>query len=268
MADAIIFKVTNAGKQALASGGAVLSHLAIGTGRHASTGDETQLVNEAARYAIISGGVEAISNVLRFSAEVFVSSAQSVFEVGVITDDGVLFAIASSNAAPFFTASPTQSLIASFGMLLTDSEAAGVTVASNNHNKPLAIMEAHLSPQDPHSQYLDVPRLQHLLDTALPIGYLYHTHIDMNPKPLFDELLGVETEWRRITGKIIVGADSNDRFVGTPRFTLGQEGMTTEAIGQQPSIYPLHTTHIWERIKPYEFLYDGKHNYDGSARYQ
>lgn len=268
MADAIIFKVTNAGKQALASGGVMLSHLAIGTGRHASTGDETQLVNEAARYAIISGGVETISNVLRFSAEVFVSSAQSVFEVGVITDDGVLFAIAISNAAPFFTASPTQSLIASFGMLLTDSEAAGVTVASNNHNKSLAMMEAHLSPQDPHSQYLDVPRLQLLLDTAIPIGYLHFSHSDINPKPFFDELIGIPTYWRRVTGKIIVGADSNDRFVEVASFTLGQEGMTTEAIDQRPSIYPLHATHIWERIKPYEFLYDGKHNYDGSARYQ
>lgn len=268
MADAIIFKVTNAGKQALASGGVMLSHLAIGTGRHASTGDETQLVSEAARYAIISGGVETISNVLRFSAEVFVSSNQSVFEVGVITDDGVLFAIASSNAAPFFAVSPTQSLMASFGMLLDDSEAAGVSVANNNHNKPLAIMEGHLSTPNPHGQYLDILKMQHLLDTAIPIGYLYFSHSDIDPKPLFDELLGVETYWRRVKGKIIVGSDGNDKFVEVGGFTLGQEGMTTEATQQQPSMYKLHTTHIWERILPYRYFYDGKHNYDGSASYQ
>lgn len=248
MANAITFKITEAGRQALASGAVKLSHVAVGTTRRSATGSEVALTSEIVRTPIISGGVEPISNVLRFSADIVAASSGSVYEIGVITDSGVLFAVAASNSTPFFTVCSTTNFAASFGLLLTESEAAGVTVANNNHNKPLAIMEGHLSPRNPHSQYLDVPRFQHLLDTAIPIGYLYFSHSDINPKPLFDELLGVPTNWRRVTGKIIVGTDDNDNFIDAVGDAFGQEGMTTEAIGQRPQVYPLHTTHLWERI--------------------
>ncbi|MGP5192898.1 hypothetical protein ACTXJO_04570 [Psychrobacter celer] len=251
MAEAILFKITNAGKQALASGTVKLSHVAVGTTRRSATGSEVALTSEIARAPIISGGVEPISNVLRFSADITAASNGSVYEVGVFTDRGVLFAVAASNSTPFFTVCSTTNFAASFGILLTESEAAGVSVISdNNQNKPLAIMEGHLSPRNPHSQYLDIPRFQHLLDTAIPIGYLYFSHSDINPKPLFDQLLGIETYWRRVIGKTIVGTDDQDDFIKDLNFTLGQKGMTTDAINQQPHAYMLHTTHIWERHNP------------------
>ncbi|WP_440464347.1 hypothetical protein [Psychrobacter sp. ASPA161_6] len=249
MVNAIVFEITNAGRQALASGAVKLSHVAVGAGRRSTTGSEVSLTNEVARAPIISGGVEPISHVLRFSADITATSNQSVFEVGVIAEGDLLFAIAGSNAMPFFTVCQTVDFAASFGISLSESDAAKVSVVSNNnYNKPLSVVENHLSPQNPHSQYLDTPRLQRLLDTALPIGYLYFSHSDINPKPLFDELLGVSTNWRRITGKIIVATDDSDGFIDTVGDTFGQKGMTTEAIGQRPQIYPLHTTHIWERI--------------------
>ncbi|WP_394211137.1 hypothetical protein [Psychrobacter piscatorii] len=249
MADAILFKVTNAGKQALASGTVKLSHLAVGTARRSTTGSEVALTSEIVRTPIISGGVEPISNVLRFSADIVAASSGSVYEIGVMTDRGILFAVAASNSSPFFAVCSTSNFAASFGILLTESEAAGVTVISDNsQNKPLATMEGHLSPQNPHSQYLDIPRFQHLLDTAIPVGFLYASHSGINPKPLFDELLGISTTWRRVTGKIIVSTDDNDNFIDTIGDAFGQKGMTTEAISQRPQAYPLHTTHLWERI--------------------
>lgn len=249
MASNITFKITTAGWQAIASGTAKLSHVAVGTTRRSATGSEVALTSEVVRTPIISGGVEPISKVLRFSADIVAASNSSIYEVGVFTERGVLFAVASSNAAPFFTACSTTNFAASFSILLDEGNAANVTVVSNNsYNKPLATMEGHLSPQNPHSQYLDIPRFQHLLDTAIPIGYLYFSHSAINPKPLFDQLLGVSTNWRRVTGKIIVSTDDNDSFINTVGYAFGQKGMTTEAIGQRPSIYNLHTTHIWERI--------------------
>jgi len=247
MADPITFIVTNAGKSALASGAVKLAYVALGSTKRVSSGSETALSNEVVRTPIISGGVEPISHVLRFSADTKTPNGHSIFEVGLITDRGILFAIASSNSTPFFSTSPTSNIATSFGMLLSESEAAGVSVISNASDNPaLAVMESHLGDQYAHDQYLTVPRFQQLLDTMFPIGYFYHS--EANPKALFDELLGVSTQWRRVTGKIIVATDANDSFIDSPQITLGIEGMTTEAISQRPQAYPLHTSHIWERI--------------------
>lgn len=78
----------------------------------------------------------------------------------------------------------------------------------------------------------------------------------------------METEWRRLTGVIIVATDPDDPFIQSAQFNLGQRGMTVEPVGQQPNLYELHTSHTWERVDPNAVRYDGKHNYDGKANYQ
>lgn len=284
MANPILFTITNAGKQAL-TGNVTLSHVAIGTGKRVITGAETALITEVARSPIVSGGVEVQSETLRFSAMIDVNDQAEVCEVGLFTGTGILFALAASNSAAFFTVSPIESFIASFGLSLASLDSRRLSVASDDGSSfALASIEKHLAAADPHSQYLDLSHasndlmpheqyvdkthMANLLSAVMPIGYLYFTHSDINPKPLFDALLGVDTAWRRVTGKIIVSTDPNDRFIESPRFTLGKRGATSEVVSQRPSMYELHTTHIWERVDPSEVLYDGKHKYDGQARYQ
>lgn len=284
MANPILFTITNAGKQAL-SGNVTLSHVAAGTGKRAITGAETALANEVARAPVISGGVERQSNTLRFSTMMDVASQVAVYEVGLFTSTGVLFAVASTMGAVLFTISPIESFIGSFGLSLASLDSSRLAVVkAGNDSLALASMEKHLATLDPHPEYLDLShvtndampheqyvnktRMAALLDAVMPIGYLYFTHSDINPKPLFDALLGVDTAWRRVTGKIIVSTDSSDKFVESPRFMLGKRGATSEVIAQRPTMYKLHTTHIWERVDPNEVLYDGKHKYDGKARYQ
>ena len=206
----------------------------------------------------------------------------NVHEVGVKTSTGVLFAVALSGSQPFFTLN-AGNFAASFGIALAGLDTARVKIQSGDTSPALSSMEAHLAAPNPHPQYLssahlddlnahaqyvDKDHFQALLGAVIPIGYLYHTHIDMNPKPLFDELLGVETFWQRVTGKIIVATDPADPFVESEQFNLGQRGMTSDPISQQPNTYPLQTTHIWERLDPKAVKYDGKHKYDGKARYQ
>ena len=111
-------------------------------------------------------------------------------------------------------------------------------------------MQQHLASPDPHPQYLNEARFQLLLRTLIPYGYLYHTHDTTNPKPWFDELMGIETWWRRLTGKIITATDPNDTYINDFGIVLGQRGMTDLAIGQRPNVYPLQTTHIFERYDP------------------
>lgn len=93
-------------------------------------------------------------------------------------------------------------------------------------------------------------RFQLLLRTLIPYGYLYHTHTAVNPKPLFDELLGTDTQWRRIEGQTIVATDPDDTYISDIGIVLGQKGMTNLANAQRPNVYPLRTTHIYERYDP------------------
>ena len=283
MAKQIIFTITKAGKQALAAGNVKLSQVAIGEGRNTVTGNEVALSIEINSADIVSAGIEPSSEVLRFSAMLASTEAANVHEVGIKTSTGILFAVALSGNEPFFTLN-AGSFAASFGILLAGLDTARLSVQSNNTiSAALTAIEGHLAAPNPHPQYLlnghladnnahpqyvSKVRFQALLGTIIPIGYLYHTHIDMNPKPLFDELLGVDTVWQRITGKVIVATDPADPFIESAQFNLGQKGMTTDPISQQPSAYPLQTTHVWERIDPNAVKYDGKHKYDGKARYQ
>ena len=283
MAKQIIFTVTKAGKQALAKGNITLSEVAIGEGRDTVTGNETALSIEINSADIISAGIEPKSEVLRFSAMLASKATVNVHEVGVKTSTGVLFAVALSGSQPFFALN-AGNFAASFGIALAGLDTARLSVQSNNTiSAPLTAVEGHLAAPNPHPQYLssahlddlnahaqyvDKAHFQALLGAVIPIGYLYHTHINTNPKPLFDELLGVETFWQRVTGKIIVATDPADPFVESPQFNLGQRGMTSDPISQQPNTYPLQTTHIWERLDPKAVKYDGKHKYDGKARYQ
>ena len=267
MANTVLFIVTNAGRQALAST-VTLSHVVVGAGKYEPLGTETALVDERARTQIVSGGVESISEVLRFSTVIHSDQPATITEVGLLTDDGTLFAVASSVDDAFFTSSSTAGFIASFGIPLAGLASQNVRVDSSDDNQPLSLTESHLQNTNAHEQYLHLPRFQSLLDAVIPIGYLYHSHVLINPKVFFDELLGIPTYWRRLTGKIVVGTDSTDRFIRSDRFVLGQQGMTAAAISQRPSVYPLQAAHMWERIQPYDVLYDGKHNYDGTANYQ
>ena len=283
MAKQIIFTVTKAGKQALAKGNITLSEVAIGEGRDTVTGNETALSIEIDSADIISAGIEPKSEVLRFSAMLASKATVNVHEVGVKTSTGVLFAVALSGSQPFFTLN-AGNFAASFGIALAGLDTARLSVQSNNTiSAALTTIEGHLAAPNPHPQYLssahlddlnahaqyvDKAHFQALLGAVIPIGYLYHTHINTNPKPLFDELLGVETFWQRVTGKIVVATDPADPFVESEQFNLGKRGMTSDPISQQPNTYPLQTTHIWERLDPKAVKYDGKHKYDGKARYQ
>lgn len=283
MANPIIFTITKAGKQALAKGNITLSEVAIGEGRDTVTGNETALSIEIDSADIISAGIEPKSEVLRFSAMLASKATVNVHEVGVKTSTGVLFAVALSGSQPFFTLN-AGNFAASFGISLAGLDTARLSVQSNNTiSAALTAVEGHLAAPNPHPQYLssahlddlnahaqyvDKAHFQALLGAVIPIGYLYHTHINTNPKPLFDELLGVETFWQRVTGKIIVATDPADPFVESEQFNLGKRGMTSDPISQQSNTYPLQTTHIWERLDPNAVKYDGKHKYDGKARYQ
>ena len=269
----IILKITDAGKRGAlnTTGDAVnlsvnLTHVAIGSGRYTPTGKETKIKTLIAKIATASGEVDA-SNTLQFSATIYADKITPVYELGLLSEDGTLFAIAAAINEPLFTIYPNVTFVVAFGLALNEASADKVTVTiSPNASLMPAIMQNHLAapnphPQylglehlditkDPHPQYLDFKRFQLLLDVLIPMGYLHHTHSAANPKPDFDRLLGVETAWRRLTGKIIVATDPADPFIKDVGLTIGQKGMTSDAEANRPHTYPLYTTNVFERYNP------------------
>lgn len=256
MASPIIFKITNAGKNAMldAQNNGItlrLTHVAIGTGKYAPTGNEIALAGELQRWVITNGGIEPATHTVRFSSSMTASQELTAYEIGVFTDTGVLFAVVSNTAKPLVKIYPDITFIASFGLALDDFDVSKITVSQDNKGAlSIALMQQHLASPDPHPQYLNEARFQLLLRTLIPYGYLYHTHDTTNPKPWFDELMGIETWWRRLTGKIITATDPNDPYIKDVGMVLGQKGMTDLAISQRPNVYPLQTTHIFERYDP------------------
>ena len=269
----IILKITDAGKRGAlnTTGDAVnlsvnLTHVAIGSGRYTPTGKETKIKTLIAKIATASGEVDA-SNTLQFSATIYADKITPVYELGLLSEDGTLFAIAAAINEPLFTLYPNVTFVVAFGLALNEASADKVTVTINpNASLMPTIMQNHLAapnphPQylglehldvtkDPHPQYLDFRRFQLLLEVLIPMGYLHHTHSTANPKPDFDELLGIETAWRRLTGKIIVATDPDDPFIKDVGLTIGQKGMTSDAGVNRPHTYPLYTTNVFERYNP------------------
>ncbi len=256
----IIFTITKAGKDAAlqesGEGAQIkvnLTQVALGTGKYQPTGDEIALANELGeRKSIVSGDIERNSNTLRFSASLRADSLTEVYEIGLMMDDGTLFAVAASDTDPLLTLHANVTFATSFGLSLADINADNVTVTTDpNGAMALVIMENHLAAPDPHPQYLNQQRFLQFLQLAYPYGHKYWTHDKANPKPLFDAMFGFETYWRRLEGVSLVAVKEGDSFIGQPMITLGQEGTTELATaGIRPHSYPIRTSYLFERYNP------------------
>ena len=113
MADIII---TQAGLEALVNSqktgtnALVLASVQFGSGQYTPTGNETALQSSFKTLTTISGG-NAGDNVIHITANDISSDAYTVYEVGVFTSDGVLFAIASQTTPIIQKASSSQALL-------------------------------------------------------------------------------------------------------------------------------------------------------------
>ncbi|WP_198331420.1 phage tail-collar fiber domain-containing protein [Psychrobacter aquimaris] len=172
MPQPIIFTITEAGKQAALNANADsaqlkinLTQVAVGTAQHLATGNETALTSEVKRGSIVSGDIEVVSNTLRFTTSMSGDTKTDVYEVGLFTDDGVLFALAGSNTTPLFSLHPDITFVIGFGLSLQDVAADSVTVSTDpNGALSVVIMEQHLAAPNPHPQYAKASDIQDHID--------------------------------------------------------------------------------------------------------
>lgn len=174
---AIKFYLTDIGRNAVLEASNVpgfkveLFEIGVGTGKYngAASQSKKSLVNEIARYPINGGSVDEQSHTLRFIANIESTVTADIFEIGLYTKTGVLFAIAatSSNNKLLHLSLDIVSIL-TFGLVLTDIELSKVIV-NIDANSPIAIalMTQHLAHSNPHPQYAFLKDFENLRDDLL-----------------------------------------------------------------------------------------------------
>lgn len=157
----IIFTLTDAGLNAALdaqNNGLTLklSKVAVGTGKYNSSAaqNRTALATQWGEFALAGAGIEPNSKTLRFSAIIKSSVQKDVFEIGLLSDNGVLFAVASTTTAPLFAVSENVDYIGAFGLTITGVPINNVqVVVDTNAALAIALMQQHLAQPNPHPQY-------------------------------------------------------------------------------------------------------------------
>lgn len=137
--DAGIEEVINAERNGTAP--VVLTQVGLGTGQYTPTHDQTALQNEFKRLPAnaLSGG-NVGDNVIYINARDTSSDAYTLFEFGVYTASGTLFAVCSQNVPILQKAAGAQAYL-DIEFLLTNVNPASVTLGDTNFFNPPATTE-------------------------------------------------------------------------------------------------------------------------------
>lgn len=137
--DAGIEEVINAERNGTAP--VVLTQVGLGTGQYTPTHDQTALQNEFKRLPAnaLSGG-NVGDNVIYINARDTSNDAYTLFEFGVYTASGTLFAVCSQNVPILQKAAGAQAYL-DIEFLLTNVNPASVTLGDTNFFNPPATTE-------------------------------------------------------------------------------------------------------------------------------
>ena len=135
--DAGLAEVINAEQSGL--GPVVLSEIALGTGQYQATADMTQLKAEFKRIATVCGGA-VDDHTIHLSINDTSNDAYTVYEIGVFTQRGTLFAVYSQKTPITQKAAGAQSLLA-IDIVLTNMNPESVTVGDITFVLPPATTE-------------------------------------------------------------------------------------------------------------------------------
>ena len=237
-----------------------LSHIGVGTAKYdpLTELDRTALVAEVERYPLNGGGVEPNSHTLRFVTSIEPTITVDGFEIGIFTDTGALFAIASTTGNdPLIRLVANIVSITTFGMLLSTIDIANLII-SIDPNTPIsvALMNEHLSHPDPHPQYVlkteILPHLKSLADLIYHVGSCHGSYsMDYDPSVALEPILGYPTIWRLSPG-IPEGVPNLSSALSTVNFIASDGNKKTRTLRiwrRMPDDY-VDPTFKWERISP------------------
>ncbi|MDH2636793.1 phage tail protein [Acinetobacter nosocomialis] len=183
----VIFNITAAGRLAALNQeqnglNLNLNKIGFGNGHYASVDNDQRvnLQNKLVEAQLSAGGIIGVTNTLILAVNFVPPTAVQVSEIGIFTEDGTLFAVASLAAGQFFTLDVGISFVASFGLALGTTSNITVSVQTD---VPIMqqLMIQHETAENPHPQYAlktDVKQkddhLQEQIDKVIEdIGLMY-----------------------------------------------------------------------------------------------
>lgn len=153
----IVFSVTHAGKNAALDADGIglnlkLPIIRFGNGHGPSDQNQVNLASVKVESSMSAGGLQESTNSLILGVNITSNIDVEVSEVGIFTDDGVLFAIARLTEGKYFTLSKDIPFIGSFGLRLGDIDNVEISVM---YDAPIAqqMMIDHETHPNPHPQY-------------------------------------------------------------------------------------------------------------------
>lgn len=132
--DAGLAEVVNAEQSGTAP--VVITEVGYGTGQYTPTGDMTALKEEFKRLTTIAGGAVG-DNVIHLAARDDSAEAYTIYEVGLYTASGTLFAVCSQTVPIIQKASQSQALLA-IDLAVTDFSADSIAFGDTNFLNPPA----------------------------------------------------------------------------------------------------------------------------------
>ncbi|GAA5003360.1 hypothetical protein GCM10023206_07010 [Acinetobacter puyangensis] len=155
------FYLTNVGKQAAIDAENLkvtieLAYIAVGSGRYdASQAAENlqSLTNQLARYNLSGGSTQG--GTLNLIASIDSTISADIYEIGLLTEDGILFAVASTtDIDPLFTLVNEITTVVTIGMSLADVNSDSISIVIDSDGQiATQLMNEHLAADDPHPQY-------------------------------------------------------------------------------------------------------------------
>lgn len=156
------FYLTNVGKAAAIDAENLglklqLDYIAVGNGKYdgqSQGASKTALVNELARYSLSGGGSN--EDTLNLIASIDSTITSAIYEIGLITKSGILFAVAATAAnTPILNLVNEITTILTIGVQLVDIDNVSTITVKMSTEGLIAtkLMNEHLAASNPHPQY-------------------------------------------------------------------------------------------------------------------
>lgn len=242
----IVFTVTHAGKNAALNAEEIglilrLQTVGFGIGHGDSNQNSENLVNKVLETELSAGGVQPTTNTLMLGINYTPPQDLYLSEIGIYTEDGVLFAIAQKTEGHFFIFSEGIPFIGSFGLTLGDLDKNKIEITVMQ-DAPIAqqMIFAHEAHPDPHPQYIlkqnIMPYLNSLAKVIWHVGS-WHGSDDLNydPSTALEPIFGYKTNWE-LKPYIPYGV------------TNLSDAILREYKVQEGGSLIAHTTRLWKRL--------------------
>ena len=247
----VVLKITNAGLNAALdaqNNGLTLrlSTIMFGAGKYIVNDNDPRTAMESPflTAAFVGGGVEPNSHTLRFNCTFKDNQAREVYEIGLFTDEGELFAVTSTTGEAFLSTSKTLTTVFIGGMKLGAFNSSSVQVVlDENGALALQIFGAHEAHPNPHPQYAmntDLEDLSEQVENLFVRKTQIVDHLDSESSTdvlsaRMGNKLKRDAAWRVFFGQVsssIIDSDNSNTFIRLLDGNLKPMGGSTRVFGE------------------------------------